>query len=125
MAVAPLQKPRWAGGPKICARANLPAFESAESMRAFHKSNGPSCKVLLEWECTGCGHWHNYTLAPDPAGGSSGTGRSSKSEMDFTLKEMTAMGVPETQGRALIEARRKKEAAEKAAREAARKEGGQ
>lgn len=75
---ARLEKARWAGGPKICSEANLPAFVDEASMRAFHKANGPSCKVLKEWECAACGHWHMKTLAPDPAGASSGNGRSSK-----------------------------------------------
>jgi hypothetical protein len=77
-AFAPLEKPRWPGGPKICPTANLPAFTSKDGLSRFLKANGPSCKVLREYLCESCGHWHAHTSAPDPAGGSSGNGRSSK-----------------------------------------------
>jgi hypothetical protein len=77
---ARLEKPRWPGGPKICSVENLPAFETVDAWRAFHKANGPSCKILKEWQCEACGHWHARTSAPDPAGASSGNGRSSKGE---------------------------------------------
>lgn len=77
---ARLEKARWPGGPKICSVANLPAFETEGALRAFLKANGPSCKVVKEWQCEACGHWHAKTRAPDPAGGSSGTGRGSKGE---------------------------------------------
>lgn len=73
-----LSSPRWRGGPEICTAANLPAFKTREEMKAFHAKNGPSCKVLREFECRECGHWHMTTVAPDPAGSSSGVGRSSK-----------------------------------------------
>lgn len=62
----------------ICPILNLPAFPTQAEMRAFHRANGPSCKVLAEYECVKCGHWHMETVAPDPAGASSGMGRSAK-----------------------------------------------
>lgn len=80
-----LLKPRWPGGPKICPAANLPAFETMAGWRAFHAKNGPSCKVIREWICDHCGHWHAETTAPDPTGGSSGQGRSSKGGEPETL----------------------------------------
>jgi hypothetical protein len=75
---APLGKPRWPGGPKICPAENSPAFESAKALDAFLMANSPSCKVLKKWQCEACGHYHAYTLAPDPTGASSGQGRSSR-----------------------------------------------
>lgn len=113
---ATLSKPRWPGGPKICPLANLPAFTTSDALRSFLKNNGPSCKVVLEWECTGCGHWHAETSAPDPAGASSGNGRSGKGDHGFSLAEMLALGVPEKQASDIHESRVKKEAAEAAAR---------
>lgn len=86
-------------------------------MRSFVKANGPSCKVLLEWECTGCGHWHCETSAPDPAGASSGNGRSSKGDHGFSFDEMLSRGVSETQARGIIASREKKEAEEAKARQ--------
>lgn len=75
---APLQKSRWPSGPKQCATANLPAFETPGALDDFLKKNSPSCKVIRKYQCAHCGHWHADTIAPDPAGGSSGTGRGSK-----------------------------------------------
>lgn len=71
-------KPRWPGGPLVCEVANLPAFETQDELNKFHLANGPSCKVIRQWQCEHCEGWHHETTAPDPAGGSSGTGRSSK-----------------------------------------------
>jgi hypothetical protein len=51
------------------------------ALKAFLKSNGTGCKVLEKFCCTFCNHWHARTVAPDPVGGSSGTGRSSKSQI--------------------------------------------
>lgn len=73
-----LEKPRWPGGPDICPNANLPALPTQSALKKFLSDNGPSCKVTKEWECSHCGHWHAHTIAPDPAGNSSGTGRGSK-----------------------------------------------
>lgn len=73
-----LDPPRWPGGPGICVSHNLPALATLNDIMAFHAKNGPSCKVNLVWKCETCGFWHAETSAPDPAGGSSGTGRSSK-----------------------------------------------
>jgi hypothetical protein len=70
--------PRWPGSPSICIEANLPAFETQEMSESFRSENGPSCKVLRVWQCDWCGLWHMQTQAPDPAGKSSGTGRSQK-----------------------------------------------
>lgn len=73
------EKPRWPGAPPICIAANLPAFPSKSDLDAFLRRNGPSCKVVRAGVCGACNHWHAETIAPDPAGGSSGNGRSSKS----------------------------------------------
>jgi hypothetical protein len=73
---APLEKPRWPGGPKICPVVNLPAFVDSKALDEFLKTNAPSCKVVHKGQCKHCGHWHAKTVAPDPAGASSGNGRS-------------------------------------------------
>lgn len=71
--------PRWPGGPPHCHAANLPAFPTEKALDAFLKKNSPSCHVIWKWLCNKCQHWHARTSAPDPAGQSSGTGRSQKS----------------------------------------------
>ncbi len=73
-----LNPPRWKGGPDICISENLPAFETVQQMQAFNAANAPSCKVVRFWRCEVCDHYHEETKAPDPTGGSSGTGRGSK-----------------------------------------------
>lgn len=78
MPVALTKNPVWPTGPKICPATNLPAFETRAALRAFRMANGPSVKVLREGLCGECGHWHMATSAPDPAGASSGMGRSAK-----------------------------------------------
>lgn len=71
--------PVWKSGPKICEAENLPALPSLEALYRFLAKNAPSCKVLsVILNCPSCGQFHARTSAPDPAGGSSGTGRSSK-----------------------------------------------
>lgn len=75
-----LEPPRWKNGPGICPVENLPALPTLKELRAFKEANGPSCKTIHEWHCEACGHWHMKTSAPDPAGGSSGTGRGSKNK---------------------------------------------
>lgn len=71
-------KPRWPGAPPICLKARLPAFLTREDYNRWHERNGPGCTVKRVWKCDYCQHWHADTVAPDPTGGSSGTGRSSK-----------------------------------------------
>lgn len=78
MSATLIHNPVWRNGPKVCSFTMLPAFETQAALRAFHKANGPSVKVLREGKCRECGHWHMATQAADPAGGSSGVGRSSK-----------------------------------------------
>jgi hypothetical protein len=76
---APVLEPaRWPGGPLICSVENLPAHESESAMKKFHEANGPSCQVIRSGKCKHCGYWHMETRAPDPSGGSSGTGRGKK-----------------------------------------------
>lgn len=70
--------PRWPGAPPICEATNRLAFQSRADWEFFHRANGPSCKVKKVWLCPHCEHWHAITVAPDPAGSSSGSGRSSK-----------------------------------------------
>lgn len=67
---------RWKGGPLICKAENLPAFETPSDLLAFHASDCPSCNIVEQWQCKACGWWHFDAMAPDPAGSSSGTGRS-------------------------------------------------
>lgn len=73
-----LDPPRWPNGPQICSVVNLPAFETEAELDKFNAANGPSCKVDRKWLCEHCEGWHCDVTAPDPSGGSSGTGRSSK-----------------------------------------------
>lgn len=97
------EKPRWPQGPKICAGANLPAFETEQQMRASTVKNSPSCKVLFEFPCTHCGQWHCWASAPPPAGSSSGTGRTPKSAEEYGFKWLVKVGVPANQAKKLIE----------------------
>lgn len=78
MNTAALEPPRWPGGPPICTVENLPALETYQALQEFHQKNGPSCKVVKTWHCPVCQRWHAETIAPDPAGNTSGTGRSSR-----------------------------------------------
>jgi hypothetical protein len=71
-------KPRWPGAPPICLHANLPAFETFDAWKDFYERNAPGCKVERTWLCDVCHHYHGWSIAPDPSGSSSGTGRSSK-----------------------------------------------
>ena len=70
--------PRWPGGPPMCAKVNLPAFETEALLLAFLMRNGPRCSVEEIYQCPFCDLWHANTTAPDPTGSSSGTGRSHK-----------------------------------------------
>lgn len=76
-----LDPPRWKNGPQICPVENLPAFFTSDLLDSFLKKNSPGCKVRETFCCTRCNHWHARTVAPDPCGGSSGTGRSSKEKL--------------------------------------------
>ena len=76
--------PRWKGGPVICQQVNLPAFPSKEAaigwLTAPNKTNPqyePS-RIKKLWQCDFCKWWHMETQPRDPAGSSSGQGRSSK-----------------------------------------------
>ena len=71
-------KPRWPGAPPICIVANLPSFPTTAAYQDWHERNGPGCKVLRVWLCDACKHYQADTVAPSPAGDSSGTGRHSK-----------------------------------------------
>lgn len=78
------EPPRWKGGPVICHQANLPAFSSRELALAWlsapNKTN-PQYEVRhVEkiWQCDFCKWWHMDIKPRDPAGSSSGQGRSSK-----------------------------------------------
>jgi len=73
-------KPRGPNIPLVCIATNLPAHPSAKHYNAWHEQFGTSCKVHRVWQCESCGMWHAETSAPDPAGSSSGTGRSSKQD---------------------------------------------
>jgi hypothetical protein len=91
---APLEKPRWPGGPKICPSENLPAFESSKALDSFQSANSPSCKVVKKWQCQACGHWHAYTVAASPAGDSSGSGRNSNRTTVEDWKKFFAAQTP-------------------------------
>jgi hypothetical protein len=83
-------KPRWPGAPPICLHTNLPAFDSMDDYGKFEKKNMPGAKALIKWNCSKCGKVHVWTIgASDPAGASSGTGRSSKlSQSENYLKHI-------------------------------------
>jgi hypothetical protein len=57
-----LLPPRWPGGPPICDKANLPAFDSRAAAEAFHE--GHTCtRIAAIWRCRfGCGLWHFYSM---------------------------------------------------------------
>lgn len=68
--------------PPLCSQTNLPSFKTVKDLEAFHNSQTPSCHQLHRWQCSFCGHWHSWGVAPDPTGGSSGTGRHTKVDWD-------------------------------------------
>jgi hypothetical protein len=74
--------PNWPGGPLTCRAAHLPAFESPKALNAFAKEYCPSGKAGPIWQCRVCRQFHCDIKAPDPAGASSGSGRSSKGDHD-------------------------------------------
>jgi len=78
------ESPRWKGGPLICHVENLPAFPSQDAAIGWltlpAKTNPlydvrPIRKL---WQCDHCKWWHMLIKPRDPAGSSSGTGRTSK-----------------------------------------------
>jgi len=75
---------RFPGCPPICNLSNLPAHESYAAAMEFHERHGPSCKVLKVVQCLPasgepwaghCRKWHLHSVAPAPAGASSGSTR--------------------------------------------------
>jgi len=75
---ATFDPPRWLNGPRICVAANLPAFATPAEMDAFKTANSPGTLVVARWRCKACGDFHYWGTGGDPAGGSSGTTRTSK-----------------------------------------------
>ena len=71
-------KPRWPGAPPVCLAENRLAFKSVAELMDWRERNSPRCSIKKVWLCDVCKHWHHIGKAPDPAGSSSGTGRSSK-----------------------------------------------
>ena len=71
-------RPRWSGAPPVCVHANRMAFKTLDELTAFRETNAPGLGLIKKWLCAVCRHWHHIGKAPDPAGASSGTGRSSK-----------------------------------------------
>lgn len=72
------KNPVWKDGPTLCGATNLPAFETEKDAREFMKNNTPRASIDLIYRCHSCGHIHVQAHGPDPAGDSSGTGRSAK-----------------------------------------------
>lgn len=70
-----LGPPNWKDGPPICKVARLPAFPTKE---AYYEWHHPGVLVKRVWLCKACKYYHADTVAPNPCGDSSGTGRSSK-----------------------------------------------
>jgi hypothetical protein len=71
-------KPRWNGAPLVCLAANRMAFDNRAELAAFREANAPRLGLVKVWRCKICGALHYIPKSPDPAGESSGTGRSSK-----------------------------------------------
>lgn len=72
-------KPRWVGAPPICLHTNLMAFDDPSDFYKFESRNCPGNKTVMKWKCSKCNKFHFWGVgAGDPAGSSSGTGRSSK-----------------------------------------------
>ena len=69
--------PNFAGSPPICRATNLRAFEPKQ-WPDFERTNCPGAKVILQFTCLVCGKIHVWSVASDPAGGSSGTTRTAK-----------------------------------------------
>jgi len=71
--------PRWKNAPKFCIATHRMAFATEKELHAFRSKIGmsayPTGKV---WKCETCAHFHYDGATPNPAGDSSGTGRSSK-----------------------------------------------
>ena len=96
------EPPRWPGGPPICQKENRPAFPTEADMAEFQKSNG-SAGSIKSWLCPSCSCYHYLPKPFDPAGSSSGSGRSSKtialSAPDSTrLHEGTLLSISELLG---------------------------
>lgn len=73
-------KPRWKGAPPICIAANLMAFKTRSDLDEYRSSIGMEAYGFVKqpWKCEKCNHLHYVGKVPNPAGDSSGTGRSSK-----------------------------------------------
>lgn len=84
---------RFHGCPQICTKTNLPAHASHEAADKFHSLNSPSSKVVNVGLCKACDKWHMSTIAPAPAGGSSGNERTSWSMLGALcgLRQMPAI----------------------------------
>src|SRR5262249_21247195 len=71
------EPPRFEGGNYVCVKANLGALPTLKALKAWLDET-PRCKVRWQGLCKFCGHYHADTIAPDPAGETSGTGRNAK-----------------------------------------------
>jgi hypothetical protein len=71
-------RPRWDGAPPVCLFANRMAFKTRAELTAFRDTYAPNLGLVRVWRCDVCRHLHHIGKSPDPAGSSSGTGRSSK-----------------------------------------------
>jgi len=71
--------PRWKNAPKFCIAAHRMAFATEKELHAFRSKIGMSAYPIKKlWKCEHCDCFHYDGCAPNPAGDSSGTGRSSK-----------------------------------------------
>lgn len=69
---------RWEGAPLICTKANLPAFDSKEEAKQYHRDTNPRGLAYEPWLCAFCGKWHYKSVAADPSGSTSGTTRNAR-----------------------------------------------
>jgi len=74
------EQPPFRGAPLVCLAANRMAFDNRAQMTECREANAPRLGLVKVWRCKVCGCLHYIPKSPDPAGESSGTGRSSKTK---------------------------------------------
>lgn len=79
-------KPRFRDAPPICLKTNLLAYISRAVLDKFVFHTCPSCPAKKVWTCEHCKLLHAEHGVPNPAGDSSGKGRSTKTAEDNELR---------------------------------------
>jgi len=90
-----LDPPRWPNGPRICEKANLPAFETVAQVDAFYETNCPGHSIVARWRCRECGLIHCWGVGGTPSGASSGTTRIAK-HIDSVMEQFEQSAVAKT-----------------------------